>query len=528
MHDVRRDDFHHHGIANLAAGPNCLCAGADKAEIGHRDAVLPQPGHRFRLQHRGPASSPNFGGGAGGGGLRQRPPAGLLSLVLGHARQHRHGSFAGGIVGDAVLLQISDCLGHDLPGQEGGHNGLATLLRRIANPPRQGHRVKIGCSNVQGQSRIVLLQHGQQRLPVSVLRPFHCQVNRILERTLRRQELGETFFHRKAGLGHLQANLLGPVGGQDTRPAGVGHDGDPASPDGRHVEKAFAQIEQLLDGVHPDSATLPQGGAVNGVGAGHRAGVRERRPLPGPGAAGLDDYYGLMTGTLPHRLHELPPIGHTFDVQRHHLGFGVAGHVSQEFYLVQVCAVAVAHELGDAQAKFLRPGHDDASHSATLGDDGHPPGRRPALQRGEQTVAGVQETGAIGTHKPYVVFLGHPLDLDLRRVVSDFGESRGDDRRRPDAGPAAVLQHGAHRLGRRHDNGQVYRLFDVGHRVVARDNNLPRLPRSGGENEALRFGVDGEDFPIAAVQHLANQVIAEFALRGGAYDGHSSGVEEAL
>ncbi len=175
---------------------------------------------------------------------------------------------------------------------------------------------------------------------------------------MRGQETGEPFPEFRAGFGQHKAHLLGPVGGQHPRPAGVGHDGDAASLDRRHVDQALAQIEHLLDRVDPDGPTLPQHGVVDGIGAGHRAGVGEGRPPPRTAAARLDDYQRLVAGELVHRPHKGPPVGDAFYVQRHHLRLRVLGQVGQEVNLVQVGAVAVTDELGEAQPLLLRPGED--------------------------------------------------------------------------------------------------------------------------------------------------------------------------
>ena len=90
---------------------------------------------------------------------------------------------------------------------------------------------------------------------------------------MRRQELGERLLQCGAGLGHVEADILGPVGGQDARPARVGHDGNMTALGGWRVEEAFAEIEQLFDCVDADSATLPQGSVVDSVRTGHGAGV---------------------------------------------------------------------------------------------------------------------------------------------------------------------------------------------------------------------------------------------------------------
>ena len=75
-------------------------------------------------------------------------------------------------------------------------------------------------------------------------------------------------------LGNVQTHNLGAVGGQDARPAGVGHDGDTAAADPlRDADEPAAEVEQLLGGLDPDRAALAQRGIVDRVAAGERASV---------------------------------------------------------------------------------------------------------------------------------------------------------------------------------------------------------------------------------------------------------------
>ena len=95
----------------------------------------------------GSSSGPGWGRGAvstrvGAGdvrGPRRRRPL----RVVRHAREHRDGALAGGVVGQALLLEVGDSLRDDAPGHEVGDDRFAgeappRRRRRAPAPPSRG------------------------------------------------------------------------------------------------------------------------------------------------------------------------------------------------------------------------------------------------------------------------------------------------------------------------------------------------------------------------------------------------------
>ena len=79
--------------------------------------------------------------------------------------------------------------------------------------------------------------------------------------------------------------------------AAVGHDGEAVAGYRRASRQDLDGVEQLLQRPHAEHAGASEGGLVDGVGAGERAGVGGGRPGALLVAAGLDDDHRLERGT---------------------------------------------------------------------------------------------------------------------------------------------------------------------------------------------------------------------------------------
>ena len=156
-------------------------------------------------------------------------------------------------------------------------------------------------------------------------------------------------------LGEPAAEIDQRVGRQDADAAAVGHDREPVAARRLRRGQGLDGVEQLLEPEHAQHAGAPEGGVVDRIGAGQRAGVRGggARALGMP--ARLDHDHRLHARRGPRRGHELARVGDHLDVEQDRPGRGVVGQVVEHVAEVDVGHVAERDQVREADAARRSP-----------------------------------------------------------------------------------------------------------------------------------------------------------------------------
>ena len=135
-----------------------------------------------------------------------------------------------------------------------------------------------------------------------------------------------------------------------SRPSGVADDGHAMSARQRLGAQHQRHVEQLVEGVDADDAGLAEQGVDGDVGAGHRRGVRRRRPYAGGRSTALHRDDRLAARDPPGDAGELARVAERLEVQQDHVGAGVVLPVLEQVVAADVGLVADRDEAGHAEA----------------------------------------------------------------------------------------------------------------------------------------------------------------------------------
>ena len=423
---------------------------------------------------------------------------------------------------DAVVLQVAHP-GRDVDHpHEAAQNRLEGLARdardRLGGAEDIGHRLR--GQDHQRPVHPLVADDRAERVLVALRGGIADHVHGVVQVGRGGQVAGQRLHRLVLELGQLQPGEHGHVGGDDARAARVGHDRHAVARG--HLAAHLAQlalvfvgegggeVEQLVDGIHPDDARLLEDGVVDPLGARQRAGVGGRGLGAGAGAPALDHQHRLgpvvPAGDLLDRLDELRPAAQLLDVEQDHLGVVVLVQVAQEIQLVHVGLVADGDELGEAEVAVGREVQDRRAQRAALRDEGDVAGPRHA--RGEAGVQahvgqGVDHPQAVGADHahPRLAADGHHAVLDGAALGADLAEARRDDDDALHPAGDRVLHRLQRRLGRQDHDAEIQRVGDV-------------LDRGVGPHtrDRARRGVDRVQRPgEAALQDVDEDVVAHLA-----------------
>lgn len=434
-----------------------------------------------------------------------------------------------------------------------GHERVAAFA-----PVHEMHEAAHGAAGVMGnggarenfiRARLVAKPHGEHRLRAirraAVLdhRPRHraCDLDRL------RQRRGAVDHHRRVRVGVFQdraerggeargvrvADDVGRIGARprwrhrgverldrvgpelrelaaqrgefvdrkNAESAAVGQDRELVAFEGRDAPESFGRREQFVDVGHAQHARAAEGGAVNVVRAGERAGVRGRRARRAFAAPRLDDDDGLHARGRPRRRHERLRVGDRLDVHEDRARRGVDREPVQQIVEIDVGHVADGHEPGKADVAFGGEGEQRNGDRARLRDHGEIALGR--TMRGEARVearARRQHAEAIRPDHAHARSRGDLLEARAQRFWPVTGV-RGDDDGRGDAETRGFFRQRDDMLARRRDDdeigrrGQVadargarhpvdLRMARVDEMDAAAKAALPQVPEHGGAKAA--------------------------------------------
>ena len=293
-----------------------------------------------------------------------------------------------------------------------------------------------------------------------------------------RQKLVELGHRLVADRGQLAVAVDQGVGGHHARPAGVGDDRQPVALGGLLPGQQLGAVEHVLDLEDALDAGPLKGRFVDGVHAGHGAGVRGRRLGRLGEPPRLVGHDRLGAGKGPRRRHELAGLADRLDVEDDRAGLRGRAEIVDQIAHAHVEHVPHGNEIGKADALVQRPIEHRRAERAGLGDEADVPlGGRGGGEAGVQVDPRHDQPQAVGAENPHAVELALLLAdelFELSPLRADLAEAGRDDHQPPGAGLAALPHQRGDGGGRRADHGQVRGMGQAGD-VLVRLNPLHRL-----------------------------------------------------
>jgi len=272
------------------------------------------------------------------------------------------------------------------------------------------------------------------------------------------------------------------VGGQDARPARVGHDGQARTLGQRLRAEHARQVEQGREVVDLDDAGLLEGRLIGALGTGQGADMGRNCLAAVLGHARLKHDDGLLAGDGLADSREAAAVVHAFEIADDHMGLRVLGQELEHGRLVDDGPVAEARELGEPDLLAGGPVKDGVAHGARGREEGDVALGGQAGDEGRVHAVGPGgHAEAVGPQERHVPALGQ-LDDRLFEVVAlaaDLAEPRRGDDDRADAFVGDAFQGVEDGLGRQADHGQI---------------DVPEGLQ--GVGRALAGPIDGHDPPL--------------------------------
>ena len=280
----------------------------------------------------------------------------------------------------------------------------------------------------------MVLEQDRKGVGVAAPRRVADEVDGVAPAPGRRQHRVEAGQRLRRQLGEAAALVDEGVGREDAEPAAVGHDRKAVAGHRRAPRQDLDGVEQLLQRPHAEHAGAPEGGLVDGVGAGERPGVGGGRPRALLVAPGLEDDHRLEAGRRSRRRHELAGVGHRLDVQEDGRGRGVQGQVVEQVAEVDVGHVADRDQVGEADVAGGGPVEDAREDGAGLGDEGELAGLGAEVgEGGVEAAARHHDAKAVRADDAQQVRprrVEHRLAQGLAAGDGALAEAGGDDHRR--------------------------------------------------------------------------------------------------
>ncbi len=152
--------------------------------------------------------------------------------------------------------------------------------------------------------------------------------------------------------------------------AAVGQDREALSRERLLPAERLGGREELVEIEHAQEPGAPEGGVVDRVGAGERAGMGRGRLRGLRVAARLDHDDGLRARRGARGGHELARIADRFDVEQDRAGRAVGGEVVEAIAEIDVDLVAEGDDGGEADTALRRPFDEPRRDGARLRDEG--------------------------------------------------------------------------------------------------------------------------------------------------------------
>ena len=327
--------------------------------------------------------------------------------------------------------------------------------------------------------------------------------------------------------------------------AAVGEDGQPVAAGRAGQGQGRHGIEQFLQAVHSQQAGAAKGRVLDGIGPGHRPRVRQDRPRPGRGVAGLDQDDGLEPGGGAGGGEEFARRPQALDEQQDGADPAIQGQVVEQVAKIQVHHVAEGDQMGEADPPRQGPVEHRGDEGARLGHEGQPPRAGETMaQAGVESLTGHHEPEAVGTQQAQPMAPGD--GQDLRATVQTGGvaalaEARaGEDGGAGPQGTELVQEGGrlvrwrgedgqirSHRQGRQFaDAGQAAEAGGLGARPAHPARLAHPLGTDGpeGAGKAGSGQITTEETGSVPRQGFPQGVLAT----AGAYQNNGFGVEQAI
>ena len=160
------------------------------------------------------------------------------------------------------------------------------------------------------------------------------------------------------------------VGGEHAGAAAIGEDGEAAALRPQSRGERDDGLEELAQAIDAQHARAAEGGVVDGVGAGERAGMGKR----GPGACGaasrLDDDHRLGARGDPPGGHEFARVRDALDVEQDRPRRRIERQIVEHVAEIDVAHVAERGDMREADVARRRPVEHGGGERPRLGDEG--------------------------------------------------------------------------------------------------------------------------------------------------------------
>ncbi len=363
-------DFHHHRITDAAGHLDCFLRRTGGLRPGDRNLVgvqqrfrdvlreniVPFGENRVEQAPHAPAIEAERQRNFAGGFVQSLQVAGIRDQV--HERADR--LFRRLVSRNAGLGQNLHAVGDRVSAHPCRENRLVALARhgadRLGRAGGIGHG--LGRENHQDGIDTLVRQDDFKGFCITVGGSIAQNVHGISVRPTRGEtfvELGDRLVGQRRQFAFAFDQL---VGGHDARPAGVGDDQQSIALGRALVSQNFSTVEHVFDVEDAFDAGALENGLINGIDAGHGAGVGGGGFGRLGETPGFESHNRFGAGERTARRHELAGLGDGFDVEDDGLGIGGGAEIIDEVGHAHVEHIAHGNEIGEADARIDGPIED--------------------------------------------------------------------------------------------------------------------------------------------------------------------------